>query len=254
MIRIDDYLCKFGYCTSRTKAKQFIERGEVILNGKRVERSSTKIDSSKEHNIQILAPKKFVSLGGFKLDKALNDFNFDVRDFICADIGSSTGGFTDCLLQNNAKKVYAVDLNDTLLDESLKNSDRVVEVVSNARLLTKDFFNENLDLITADLSFISAKMVMPIFSNLLDDGGFLLLLIKPQFEIDKKVKFKSGIIKDKHIQKDVCQKIYDCAINHSLIPLKLTTAPICKDKNLEYLMLLKKSNESPIPFDILHKF
>ena len=196
----------------------------------------------------MIQEKRFVSLGGYKLDKALTEFCVSVKNKVVADIGASTGGFTDCLIQNDAKKVYSVDLNDELLHERLKNDLRVVRVIKNAKELTLQDFSDKIELITADLSFISATSVMGVFASILIDGGEVILLIKPQFEIGAKIKFKNGIVRDKKYREEACKTIYDCALSVGLKPLKITRAPNSEEKNVEFLILLSKSDCVPLSF------
>ena len=144
-MRLDEYLFKNHYYDSRTKAKQAIERKEVYVNGKLIDKSSFFVDENLALIIEKKAIKQFVSLGGYKLDKAIDDFSFSVSNLICADVGSSTGGFTDCLLKRGAKKIYAIDLNDDLLHISLKNDDKVVSIIKNAKDLTRSDFLEEID-------------------------------------------------------------------------------------------------------------
>lgn len=238
-MRLDNYLTEKKYFDSRTKAKQAIERGEVFIDGKKAYKPSIEI---KDDNIKVehIFTKNYVSLGGYKLEKALNDFNFNVDGLIVADIGASTGGFTDCLLQNNAKKVYAVDLNDTLLHNKLKNDSRVSLIVKNAKELLKNDFSNEIDLIVADLSFISISQVIHVFSNLISKNKKLILLIKPQFEIGMHKRFKNGIIKDKNLHKEICDRISKVALENNLRTINLTPAPIYQDKNVEFLILLEK--------------
>ncbi|MBE7061519.1 MAG: TlyA family RNA methyltransferase [Clostridiales bacterium] len=239
-MRLDEYLTAQKFFDSRTKAKQAIERGEINVNGKTVLKPSYDLIESEDNNIQWIRAEDYVSLGGYKLSKALKDFNFSVKDLVVADIGASTGGFTDCLLKNGAKKVFAVDLNDGLLHEKLKNDNRVFPIIKNAKDLIKDDFNSELDLLVADLSFISATMVIPVFSELIDSKKHVILLIKPQFEVGEKKKFKNGIIRDEGIRDKVCQKVIDCAKDNNFDKIALTTAPINEGKNVEYLLLLKR--------------
>lgn len=248
-MRLDNYLVKFNFFDSRTKANQAIKRGEVFINNYKQDKPSFEIDEKAIVDIQIKSLNTFVSLGGFKLFKGLNDFNIDVNNLICCDVGASTGGFTDCLLQNGAKKVFAVDLNDQLLHYSLKNDDRVVAVIKNAKnLLTADF-DDQIDFLCADLSFISATQVMQVFYSILKDNGDCVVLIKPQFETGGKKKFKNGIIKDEDIRLNACKEIYDFSISCGFVPKTITTAPIVKGKNVEYLIYLKKDNSQIVPFD-----
>ena len=252
-MRLDEYLFKNQYFDSRTKAVQSIKRGEIYLNGVKVCKPSFFVDELKENLIkkEIQNEFEFVSLGGYKLFKALIDFKFDVNGLVCVDVGASTGGFTDCLIKKGADKVFAVDLNDTLLHSSLVNNAKVVPVIKNAKDLALNDFNTNIDFLCADLSFISATQVIKGFYNILPSNKSAILLIKPQFENDKRIKVKNGIIRQENVRKDACQKIYDYAITCGFSVQGLTVAPINKDKNLEYLILLEKSDKKSIDFELL---
>ena len=247
-MRLDLFLEKNNFFDSRTKAKQAIERGEILVNGKVIDKSSYQINDENV-KIEYVYESKFVSLGGYKLEKALKDFNYTPKDLVVVDIGASTGGFTDCLLKNDAKKVYAIDLNENLLHKSLKEDNRVVEIIKNAKNLTKEDFKDSIDLVVADLSFISSTVILPIISNIISDRKDIILLIKPQFENDEKIKFKNGIIRDKKIQQKACFKVLECAKTYNLNPIKLTTAPINSDKNVEFLVLLRKNAKIQIDFN-----
>ncbi len=238
-MRLDNYLLEKEFFDSRTKAKQAIERGEILVNNKIILKSSYEI-KNENTEIKHVYKSKFVSLGGYKLEKAIKDFNFNVSDLVVADIGASTGGFTDCLLQNQVKKVFSVDLNDKLLHQKLKDDDRVKLIVKNAKDLTLSDFSEPLDLIVADLSFISITQVIDVFSNLLSVGKNLILLIKPQFEIGEHKRFKNGIIKDKKIHDKVCNNVIEIAKKYNLEKIDITVAPINENKNIEFLLLLSK--------------
>ena len=157
-------------------------------------------------------------------------------------MGASTGGFTDCLLQNGAEKVYSVDLNDELLSEKLKCNPKVVELTKNAKFLKKEDFQDEIDLIVADLSFISEKAVLPVFKTLLKEAGRMIILIKPQFEMGEKRKFKNGIVSDEKARNTVVNDVILFAKNIGLKPLNLTEAPIKEGKNIEYLLLLSLDN------------
>ena len=239
-MRLDNYLVENKIFDSRTKAKQSIERGEVYIDGVAVTKPSLNV-SGDLHDVKIVSEKSFVSLGGYKLDKALNDFDLDVKNLTALDVGASTGGFTDCLLQRGAKTVYAVDLNDDLLHQKLKEDNRVISIIKNARSLSVSDFNEKIDILVADLSFISATLVLETFANLLENGKKVVLLIKPQFETGERKKFKNGIIRDQKIRDSACEKVISFANEVGFIFEKITTAPIVEQKNLEYLVLLTKS-------------
>lgn len=248
-MRLDLYLTKNKYFKTRTKATQSIERGEVYVNNVKIVKSSYNVNENKNNDIKIVATKSFVSLGGYKLDKALSDFNYLVKDKIAYDIGSSTGGFSDCLLQNDIKKIYAVDLNDDLLDETIKSNDKVTRIIKNVKNLDNSDFLDKPDLIVADLSFISADCYLSILSKLLPDDKDLILIIKPQFEQNERIKLKNGIIKDKKIIINTCKKIYKLANYNNLGVVDITPVPFLENKNIEYLTLMKKNNKNHISLE-----
>lgn len=240
-MRIDKFLAsKYG---SRTKAAQAVERGLVLVNGKAVSPSHEVGENDEVTFLQ--AEESFVSLGGYKLSKALKDFGFAVADKIFADIGASTGGFTDCLLQNGAKKVYCIDVGESQLDKSLLNKNVVVIDNFNARNLIPEMFSEPLDGAVIDVSFISLTYILDKISSVLADGRAVIALIKPQFECENKNVGKNGIVKDRKVHARIIEKIYTFSLSCGLAPLKLTTAPIVKGKNTEYLILLEKHG-SPV--------
>ncbi|MBQ8426615.1 MAG: TlyA family RNA methyltransferase [Clostridia bacterium] len=241
-MRLDNFLVDNGFFDSRTKAQQAINRGEIFINGECVKKCSLSSDNLLKEDIEYRFESKFVSLGGYKLDKALTDFNFSVSELVVADVGASTGGFTDCLLQRGSKKVFAVDLNDSLLHDKIKRDNRVKTVIKNARELKLCDFDSELDLIVADLSFISVTYVLETFSNLLQKNKHLIILIKPQFETFKKIKFKHGIVRDQKIQKEICDNVIKTSESYGFSLINFTTAPIVKDKNVEFLILLKKNS------------
>lgn len=243
-MRIDLYLYKNGFYISRTKAAEAIEKGIIKVNGV-IAKPSLNVESG--CNIEILETLTFVSNGGYKLEKARLDFGLDFSNKVFADIGASTGGYTDCLLKNGAKKVYAVDVGENQLDKSLLNNKNVVVMDNcNARTVLKTDFLDVIDGITVDCSFISLKLLLENLAKIVSETGYIVALIKPQFECAEKIKFKNGIIKDKKIQTKVCEGIYDFAIKVGLIPKNFTFAPIKKDKNVEFLILLEKFGK---PFD-----
>lgn len=235
-MRIDVYLAqKFG---SRTKAATAVNKGLVLVNGKKVTRSYEVKDGDAVEIIE--AEENFVSAGGFKLAKALKDFDFCVKDKIFADIGASTGGFTDCLLQNGAKKVYCIDVGQSQLDKKLKVKNVVIIDGFNARNLNGDLFEEALDGAVIDVSFISLTYVFGAVANTLENGKNVLALIKPQFECESRSVGKNGIVRDDKIKAKIIEKIYNFALSVDLAPKKLTAAPIVKGKNIEFVILLEK--------------
>lgn len=236
-MRIDKYLSqKFG---SRTKAAQAIEKGLVLVNGKVV---SPSFELKENDDLIFLeAEESYVSLGGYKLGKALKDFNFDVSGKTFVDVGASTGGFTDCLFQHGATKVYCIDVGENQLDDSLKAKNIVIFDNFNARNLDKAMFEESLDGVVIDVSFISLTYILDKVASIIDDGKHVIALIKPQFECESRNVGKNGIVKDDKVRGKIIEKIYNFACGCDLAPKKLTTAPINKGKNVEYLILLEKS-------------
>lgn len=237
-MRADKFFAdKFG---SRTKAAQELDAGRILRNGKAL---LPKDDVCAEDEFTFLQPNcRFVSAGGYKLAKAIAEFSYDCKGKVFADVGASTGGFTDCLLQNGAAKVFAVDVGESLLHESLRNDPRVIAMENvNARYLDKDAFSMPLDAIVADVSFISLKHIFPVISALLDEGKDAFVLIKPQFECDRSGIGKSGIVK-KTEHKKILKKVFDYAFSANLLPIDLTNAPVKKGKNIEYVLHLKREN------------
>lgn len=250
-MRLDKYLAdKFG---SRTKAEQGIMSGIVLVNGKNAKPSD---EISEFDEIKILDSLSFVSNGGYKLNQALNDFDYEVKNKTFADIGASTGGFTDCLIKNGAKKVYCVDVGESLLDKSLESDLRVVSITNcNARYLDRELLlkliNDTqksamdcliLDGMVVDVSFISLKHVLPVCEKLLNDDGVVFALIKPQFESENKNISKNGIVK-KEYHKKIIEKVLNYAKDSNLFPLNIVNAPIKPKKNIEYVVLLQKNSK-----------
>ena len=234
-MRLDSFLFEKGYFSLRNKAAECVKRGEVLLDGKIEKKPSNVVFGTDK--IEIISPKKFVSLGGYKLDKALSDFSVDVNGLTFADIGASTGGFTDCLLQRGAKKVYAVDVGENLLDESLKSHSRVVALDKvNARNMTEQTIGEKVDGVVADCSFISLKLILPATLKILKPDGFIVALIKPQFECEGKGLTKTGLLREEKARVKIVEDISDFASALSLVTENATHAPVNKDKNVEYLV------------------
>ena len=242
-MRADKYFSeRYG---SRTKAAEAIERGWVIVNGKTIRPK----DEVSETDTVIFAETgdKFVSMGGYKLARAIEAFGVSVKGKSFADVGASTGGFTDCLLQNGAARVYAVDVGESLLDERLRADSRViVKDNTNARYLTKEAFEEPIDGVVADVSFISLRLIFPVIAYLLGDDGFALVLIKPQFECENKNIGKSGIVPpSKHVE--IVKKVLGYAEAVGLYPFNLVNAPVRKGKNVEYVLYVGKRKEASLP-------
>lgn len=239
-MRLDKFLAE--KYSSRTKASQAIEAGLVLVNGKQVAPSYEFKDSDK---LEFLQPSEcFVSNGGYKLNKAIKDFNFSVNGAVVADIGASNGGFTDCLFKNGAKKVYCIDVGESQLDESLLNKNVIVIDNFNARNLNRGLFEERLDGVVVDVSFISLTYILKNIAEVLDDGGWVIALIKPQFECESKKVGKNGIVREPEVRKRIVKKIIDYAHSCSLTTVKLTNAPIKQGKNIEYLFLAYKNGRN----------
>lgn len=238
-MRVDKFLAdRYG---SRTKAAQAVLKGLVLVNGKVVAPS---YDVGENDDFDFIeSGENFVSLGGYKLSKALKDFGYSVSGKIFADIGASTGGFTDCLFQGGAKKVYCIDVGESQLDERLKSENIVVYDNFNARNLDENMFSEPLDGIVIDVSFISLTYILGKAAAVLGDGKDVIALVKPQFECESKKVGKNGIVKDPKTRLSIIRKIYDFSRGVSLSPQKLTAAPEVKGKNREFLILLKKNGK-----------
>ncbi len=236
-MRADKFFAeKFG---SRTKAAEAIEKGLVLVNGKKIKAKEEIKDT--DDILFIEANERFVSNGGYKLARALACFSLSCKDKIFADIGASTGGFTDCLLQNGAKKVYAVDVGESLLHENLLRNDAVIRMENtNARYLQKSDFPDALDGVVTDVSFISLRLIFPVIRELLSDDGESIVLIKPQFECENKTIGKSGIVQTTAHPK-IVEKVLGYALENGLYPFGITNAPLRKGKNIEYVLWLKKS-------------
>ena len=240
-MRLDALLTEKGIFPSRTKSAQAINDGRVLYKGSTV-KPSFNIETLDD--IQVVKDE-FVSNGGYKLKKALNDFNLKVEGMSFADIGASNGGFTDCLLQGGAVKVYAIDVGESQLDNGLKNSGKVVVLDNvNARYLTVDTLGEMVDGVTSDVSFISVTLILDGIKNVLRKGGIALLLIKPQFECGREFLSKNGIVKSVKARHTAIEKVYNACIKRGLYAVNLTTAPLKEGKNVEYVIMLKNDDNS----------
>ncbi|BAL80915.1 TlyA family RNA methyltransferase [Caldisericum exile] len=237
--RLDEEIVKRGLLESRTLAKTFILEGKVLVNARKAIKPSELVNDS--DNIEIIEEKKYVSRGGFKLEFALEQFGVDVSDKVCIDIGSSTGGFTDCLLKHGAKKVYAVDVGKNLLDPTLKQNPKVVLIEEfNARFLSKEIINEPVDFITIDVSFISIIKILPNLLSILKDEGEIVSLIKPQFEGEPKY-LKKGIVKEKSIHITILKELLKKVESIGFTVQNITYSPIRGGKgNIEFFFHIKK--------------
>lgn len=236
-MRIDKYIQDKFNLKSRTYAENLIKTGSVLLRGKVVTKSS--LDVGENDDIEIVNDENYASQGAYKLEKAFDDFSLDVNGKNCADIGCSNGGFTDCLLRHGAKHVLAVDVADCALDSKLLESGKVDFLKANARELPKNL--EKVDFLCSDVSFISLKYVLQSMADLLKNGGEAVVLVKPQFELDKSALTKSGIVTDEKLRKRAVESVKSYAISVGFEILDLSTSPIrYENKNVEYLLYLKK--------------
>ena len=249
--RLDVLLTERGLLDSRQKAQATIMSGIVFVNGQRVDKVGTAV--SNDAVIEIRGTTlPYVSRGGLKLEKAMQTFPLTLTGKICADIGASTGGFTDCMLQNGAKKVYAVDVGYGQLDWKLRNDARVVCMErTNARYLTHEEIPEELDFASVDVSFISLKLIFPALYGLLREGGEIACLIKPQFEAGREKVGKKGVVRDPAVHLEVLEHFLIHAKENHFTVLGITYSPIRgPEGNIEYLGFLRKSEEPDAAVDL----
>ena len=240
--RADILLLEKGFVSSREKSKRIIIEGLVYIGDKKVTKASEKF--SEDLNVDIkINPLAYVSRAGLKLEKAIEEFDLNLNDMVAMDIGSSTGGFTECMLNEGIRKVYAVDVGKDQLVEVLRNNSRVIVMEeTNIRDLTRKDIVEDIDFISIDVSFISLKLVLPIANEFLIKEGEIVALIKPQFEVGKDNIAKKGIVKDKKSHFKVLGSIIEFCSNIGFEVKDLTFSPIAGSKgNLEFLIYLKKS-------------
>lgn len=245
-IRLDVYLTENGYFPTREKARVAIMEGNVFVNNQKEDKPGTMI--KEDANVEFRGEKlKYVSRGGLKLEKAAEVFNINLNDKICIDIGSSTGGFTDFMLQNGVKKVFAVDCGTNQLDYKLRTDDRVVTMENtNARYLTRENIGDDtIDFISVDVSFISLTKILPVIKELLKERGESVLLIKPQFEAGKELVEKNGVVRDSAIHKEVIKLVVDYCVDSGFDILGLDFSPIKGPAgNIEYLLYIGKQIEN----------
>ncbi len=248
--RIDKILVDRGLAESRTKAQALVMSGVVLVDEQRVNKSSEKFPIESIVRIKESAESRFAGRGGLKLEAALREFSIDVKGFHCLDVGASTGGFTDCLLQNGARKVVAVDVGHHQMDWRLRNDPRVeVREGVNARYLTPADFDEKFNLATIDVAFISAAKIMPAIVPLLNDNGRIITLIKPQFEVGKGEVGKGGIVKDPAQHQRVINEINSAAQALGLSVAGVIESPIHgADGNVEFLALYETVRTPPACF------
>ena len=251
--RLDVILVNMGYASSREKAKAIIMSGNVYVKGQKEDKAGTMFE---EEGIDLLVkenPLKYVSRGGLKLEKAIQTWELRFDDCVCMDIGASTGGFTDCMLQNGAKKVFSIDVGHGQLDWKLRNDERVVCMEkTNFRYLKREDIGEAVDFASCDVSFISLTKILLPARNILKDGGRMVCLIKPQFEAGKDKVGKKGVVREPAIHKEVVCRICNFAILCGFDILDLDHSPIKgPEGNIEYLIYLSKNAQYNDKIEVL---
>ena len=248
-IRLDQLLIEKGIFTSRERAKAAIMSGKVFVDGKRVDKAGEKVNE--EASLEYKGEKMpYVSRGGYKLAKAIKEFYIDLRSKHCMDIGASTGGFTDCMLQNGAVKVYSIDVGYGQLAWKLRIDNRVVCMErTNFRYVTRENIPEEIDFASIDVSFISLKKIIPTALELMSPAGKIVALIKPQFEAGREKVGKKGVVKDKSTHIEVIKSIVDFLESKKLSILGLGYSPIKgPEGNIEYLVYFSKEYSETNPF------
>ena len=240
--RLDVLLVKQGLAQSREKAKALIMAGDVFVDGQREDKAGTLFEETKARIEVRSAGLKYVSRGGLKLEKAMECFPICLDGKICMDIGASTGGFTDCMLQNGAKKVYSVDVGHGQLAWKLRNDERVVCMEkTNFRYVKPEDIPDRLDFASVDVSFISLTRILLPARNLLQPAGEMVCLIKPQFEAGREKVGKKGVVRDPYVHGEVIQKVMDFADLMGFLILGLTWSPVKgPEGNIEYLIHLRR--------------
>ncbi|MBQ9959556.1 MAG: TlyA family RNA methyltransferase [Oscillospiraceae bacterium] len=247
--RLDVLLTERGIAPSREKAKALIMSGDIYVNGQKAEKAGEEFDESCE--IEAAASLRYVSRGGLKLEKTMQKYNISLADKVCADIGASTGGFTDCMLQSGAARVYAVDVGYGQLAWKLRQDERVVCLErTNARYLTEEQIPDRLNFFSMDVSFISVRLILPAVTALLAEGGEGAILIKPQFEAGRGKVGKNGVVRERATHVEVVKLITDFLLELGYGIIGLDYSPIKGPKgNIEFLAYVKYGAES-LPYDV----
>ena len=246
--RLDVELVDRGLVQSRERAKVVIMEGLVYVNGQKSDKAGTPV--KEDDRIEVRGETlRYVSRGGKKLEKAMQVFPVVLEGCTCMDIGASTGGFTDCMLQNGAVKVYAVDVGYGQLAWSLRTDERVVNLErTNIRYITEEQVPQPVDFISVDVSFISLTLVLPVAHRLFKDGAQMVCLVKPQFEAGKDKVGKKGVVRDPQIHREVIRKVIDCAAELGFWVRGLDFSPIKgPEGNIEYLLFLQKPQQEALP-------
>lgn len=245
-VRLDTYLVEHNLVSGRDLAKSLIMEGKVYVNNQKADKAGTQI--GEKDRVELRGETlRYVSRGGLKLEKAIKSFNIGLEGCTAMDIGASTGGFTDCMLQNGAKKVYAVDVGYGQLAWKLRTDSRVVNMErTNIRFVTQDDIDALLDFASVDVAFISLKLVLPVAYSLLGQGGKIVALIKPQFEAGRDKVGKKGVVRDIAVHEEVVKEITEFAQKCGFFIYGLDFSPIRgPEGNIEYLMYAGKENLNP---------
>ena len=249
--RLDVLLVKRNLAESREKAKAIIMSGNVFVEGQREDKAGSTF--SEEVHIEVKGSKlPYVSRGGLKLEKAIANFDVELQDKVCTDVGSSTGGFTDCMLQNGARKVFAIDVGTNQLAWKLRQDERVVCMEkTNIRYVTPEDLGEAIDFSSIDVSFISLTKVLLPIRNYLKEDGQIVALIKPQFEAGREKVGKKGVVREKSTHYEVIEMVLSYAVSIGLQVLDLDFSPIKgPEGNIEYLAHLQKVEEAGTLADV----
>ncbi len=243
--RLDVYLTEHGFAQSRERAKSIIMSGHVFVNNQRSDKAGDIVPEGALVEVRG-GELKYVSRGGLKLEKAVSEFSLDLKDKVCMDVGASTGGFTDCMLQNGASKVYSVDVGYGQLAWKLRSDKRVINMErTNIRYVTDEQVPDKLDFASIDVAFISLKLVLPVVKSLLSDSGTGVALIKPQFEAGREKVGKKGVVRDPAVHAEVIQNVLDFTRDMGLKISAVTFSPIRgPEGNIEYLMYFSKNGEN----------
>lgn len=246
-IRLDVAVFEKGYAPSREKAKAIIMAGQVYVNNQKVDKAGTEIKPDDKLEVRG-STLKYVSRGGLKLEKAMSCFPVTLDDKICMDVGASTGGFTDCMLQNGAAKVYSIDVGYGQLAWKLRTDERVVNLErTNFRHVDRETVPDEIDFSSVDVSFISLKHILPVLNKLLKIEGQAVCLIKPQFEAGREKVGKKGVVRDKEVHLEVIENVINMAVENGFLVLGLTYSPVKgPEGNIEYLMYIEKSDKAEI--------
>ena len=242
--RLDVLVYEKGFAESREKAKAVIMAGQVYVDNQKADKCGTSYDENVSIEVRG-ATLKYVSRGGLKLEKAIDNFDLNLKDKTTMDIGASTGGFTDCMLQNGAKKVYSIDVGYGQLAWKLRTDDRVVNLErTNMRKVTREQVPDDIDFFSVDVSFISLRLILPVARQLMAENTEAVCLIKPQFEAGREKVGKKGVVRDPAVHAEVVQGIFDFVLQNGFDVLNLDFSPIKgPEGNIEYLIHLRKSDD-----------